>query len=251
MELAPFHEDAFRRLLALLERTGDRAGAVHAYDKFAGELARELEVTPAPETRALIEAIRARVSPDLNPPDSLPPEPPRPVSAPISQRPRRVWWGVAASAVVIAVAGIALLPGKTLPVDPLRVDVAPLENRTGDRSLDRLAVLAADRMIEALRGTGLVKDVRLLARGAPGGNGGTLVAGALEHDGGHTGLRVWVTDVQRGGKAWEIAPIVIGGGPADSAIAQVRPRVTLGTHRCSRWPDRHRCSRRIRSIWKG
>jgi DNA-binding SARP family transcriptional activator/TolB-like protein len=60
VELGPDDETAARRLLGLLDRAGDRAGAIRAYEELAARLAAEYETTPAPETRALIEAIRGR-----------------------------------------------------------------------------------------------------------------------------------------------------------------------------------------------
>ena len=60
VELEPFGETGFRRLLALLDRSGDRSGAAHAYERFATQIATELELSPSPETQRLIEAIRTR-----------------------------------------------------------------------------------------------------------------------------------------------------------------------------------------------
>ena len=58
--LMPDDESALRRLLALLDRAGDRAGAVQAYEEFTRRLAEELELAPSPETWALAESIRTR-----------------------------------------------------------------------------------------------------------------------------------------------------------------------------------------------
>jgi DNA-binding SARP family transcriptional activator/TolB-like protein len=58
-ELAPANEVAVRRLLALLDRLGDRAGAVRAFDDFAARLREEYDLEPSAETSALNEAIRA------------------------------------------------------------------------------------------------------------------------------------------------------------------------------------------------
>ncbi|HEY7635921.1 MAG TPA: BTAD domain-containing putative transcriptional regulator [Gemmatimonadales bacterium] len=55
---APDDECAARRLIALLGRMGDRAGAVHAYDEFAARLRREYEVEPSTETQRLLSAVR-------------------------------------------------------------------------------------------------------------------------------------------------------------------------------------------------
>lgn len=56
--LTPFDEQAHRRVLELLVRTGDRAGALRTHEEFARRLAAEYEVEPSAETTALVEAIR-------------------------------------------------------------------------------------------------------------------------------------------------------------------------------------------------
>jgi serine/threonine-protein kinase len=58
--LSPYDEVGIRRLMTLLDRVGDRAGAVLAYQEFAYRLAIDLELDPSPETRALLKAIRSR-----------------------------------------------------------------------------------------------------------------------------------------------------------------------------------------------
>jgi serine/threonine protein kinase/tetratricopeptide (TPR) repeat protein len=58
VELAPDDERAFRRLLGLLDRAGDRAGALEAYDAFVLRLDAEFGTRPSAETRALADAIR-------------------------------------------------------------------------------------------------------------------------------------------------------------------------------------------------
>lgn len=63
MELAPTDEAALRRLVKLLDRLGDRAAALEAYDAFTEILTAELDLEPSPETRALVDAIRARQKP--------------------------------------------------------------------------------------------------------------------------------------------------------------------------------------------
>src|SRR2546427_3571221 len=56
--LARHDEDLVRRFVTLLDRLGDRAGAVAAYDDFAECLRVDLETEPAAETKALITAVR-------------------------------------------------------------------------------------------------------------------------------------------------------------------------------------------------
>ena len=57
--LAPTDEIAFRRLVLLLERVGDRAAAVRAYEAFASRLREEYELEPSTETQGLVARIRA------------------------------------------------------------------------------------------------------------------------------------------------------------------------------------------------
>ncbi|MFL5579888.1 MAG: BTAD domain-containing putative transcriptional regulator [Gemmatimonadaceae bacterium] len=59
LRLDPGAEGALRRLMPLLDRMGDRAGALRAYDDFVRRLAAEVEAEPTPETAALAERIRA------------------------------------------------------------------------------------------------------------------------------------------------------------------------------------------------
>lgn len=59
-ELAPTDERVLRRVMAMLDRLGDRAGAVHVYEDFARRLKREYGAEPSAETRGLVGEIRAR-----------------------------------------------------------------------------------------------------------------------------------------------------------------------------------------------
>ena len=62
-ELTPDDEDTLRRLLQLLDRTGDRGGALRVYEEFSRRLTLEYDLEPAADTRALVEAIRTRTRP--------------------------------------------------------------------------------------------------------------------------------------------------------------------------------------------
>ena len=57
--LSPTDETALRRLILLLERVGDRAAAVRAYEAFAWRLEGEYELEPSAETQAVVARIRA------------------------------------------------------------------------------------------------------------------------------------------------------------------------------------------------
>ena len=53
-------ERVLRRVLAMLDRIGDRAGAMKLYDEFTTRLFADLGVRPSRETMDLVEKIRAR-----------------------------------------------------------------------------------------------------------------------------------------------------------------------------------------------
>jgi DNA-binding SARP family transcriptional activator len=57
-KLVPADERAIRKVIQLLHRAGDRAGAVKVYEDFARMLRAEYEVDPSAETRDLMERVR-------------------------------------------------------------------------------------------------------------------------------------------------------------------------------------------------
>jgi DNA-binding SARP family transcriptional activator/TolB-like protein len=59
-DLVPPDGERLRHLLEILDRAGDRAGALQAYERFSGWLAEEYGSEPPPETVQLIERIRSR-----------------------------------------------------------------------------------------------------------------------------------------------------------------------------------------------
>jgi hypothetical protein len=63
VELSDSDERVMRELLQLLDRLGDRAGAIQAYNEFARRLATEYDAHPAAETKVLIDQIRTRADP--------------------------------------------------------------------------------------------------------------------------------------------------------------------------------------------
>lgn len=52
-------ERVLRRALSLMDRAGDRSGALKLYDEFAERLKSELDAEPSPETAALIRQLRS------------------------------------------------------------------------------------------------------------------------------------------------------------------------------------------------
>ena len=62
VDLSSIDERVVRELLGLLDRLGDRAGAIQAYDDFAARLAQEYDAVPSVETTRLIGLIRSRAA---------------------------------------------------------------------------------------------------------------------------------------------------------------------------------------------
>lgn len=71
---APDDEPSVRRLIGLLDRLGDRAGALREYERLRAYLREEWDAEPAPETQALIERVVARAEPGPAPEPGRPRE---------------------------------------------------------------------------------------------------------------------------------------------------------------------------------
>src|SRR6267378_3654862 len=101
LRIAPLDEPALRRLMNTLDRLGDRAGALDAYEAFAKRLTAELEAEPAPETRSLADAVRTRAATLSSAVTALSPLETRP-SPPQAGPARRRWVGAAAGLLGLA-----------------------------------------------------------------------------------------------------------------------------------------------------
>src|SRR2546422_10963602 len=130
-----------------LDRLGDRAGALEAYETFAKRLTAELEADPAPETRALAGAVRERVA-TLSSDAELPPvetaaEPPKLAS---DSRHRLRWLGAATAVLGVAVvlAAVGRRAREPAPLNPRRGLGGPLANHTRGSTLHPLRDPAAD-----------------------------------------------------------------------------------------------------------
>lgn len=122
--LSPYDEAAFRRILSLLERSGDRAGAIKAYDEFASRLRSAYEIDPSPETREHVAGLRSRE------------RAPRPAERkpPVSS------------------------PGTSLPVDPGSIAVLPFTVR-GSAELGYLGEGMVDLLSTKLEGAGDLRTI--------------------------------------------------------------------------------------------
>ena len=144
--LDPDDERALARLVALLDRSGDRAGALSAFETFRRRLQQEYHATPSPETAARIQAIRARQTPFA----AAAPAPPAIATSLTPARGRRPWrrvvWTVVGGAVATATIGwlVASAPHRT------SVAVLDLGNATQDTALTYLADGLAQGVTAAL-----------------------------------------------------------------------------------------------------
>src|SRR2546422_1252612 len=169
-QLAPHEEGPLRELVTLLDRLGDRAGAVAAYEEFAKHLRVDLEAEPAAETKALLAAVRARET-------AAPVEWARPASgraahvapAVAPTRGRRILWP---AVIVTALVGLVFSgggdsPGRLWPssktVRIQSVAVLPLANFSRDTAQSWYS----DGLTEALTtDLGRIKALRVASRGA-------------------------------------------------------------------------------------
>ena len=258
VDLSPFDEMGICRLLALLDRLGDRAGAARAYQEFAERLAADLEVTPSPETEAVINDIRSRerTNGGINPvvdatplsrretdTDSAPTA--RTVAPAAVHRSRRRTWVTAGSVTAATMAlALAVVTSTRTRTDPRAVYVAPFANRTSDPGLDALGRVAVDRVTQSLFAAGIVDVLPPDARAvvpttatdstaptnvtelAASSHAGTIVAGEFHLEGGRIVFQVWIADALRNRVLWAIRPTAASIDSAGRAIDEVSRRVT-------------------------
>jgi DNA-binding SARP family transcriptional activator/tetratricopeptide (TPR) repeat protein len=200
MELSPNDEGTLRRLMTLLGRLGDRAGAVHACEAFAVRLEGECGIELSAETMSLMARMRAgdlvgvesrheavgshregaeqrrepldselqyvlpRSGSRESPGQSVP-------GIGLRRRLARLALPTALLVLVIAGAGLFGTAVRSGSGDPERVVVVPFENRTGNPDLDPLGRWAADWILQGLTRTGGIQVVDA-AMGLPGSNTG-------------------------------------------------------------------------------
>ena len=157
--LEPDSEAALRRLLDTLERAGDRAGALHAYDAFARNLRRDLDQEPSPETRE--HAARLRLAAAVDPPAGAAPAALRP--APSRRRIRLRWLaGAGAAAAAVTLFASVAIPRRA----PARL-LAVGEVRSGDAQTPELALRALPELLATdlarIGGVGVISHPRLEA----------------------------------------------------------------------------------------
>jgi DNA-binding SARP family transcriptional activator len=211
--LAPYDERALRRLMLLLEQTGDRPGAALAYANFSRRLQADLELEPSSETRALRDALARQVPRSASaaaPGPSTPATFATPVTitdvAPVeperTPRRRSRWLiplaGVAAFALAGSPFGLHRLANQAPAAspDPHRVLVTRIENRTGDTTLDVVGAMATDWISHGLTIDNVAHVVR-----SPDARAGLVISGAFYRKGDSLQFQAQVADPRDAGNS--------------------------------------------------
>ena len=226
--LAQDDEASQRRLIELLAKTGDRAGALRAFDGLARTLAAEFESEPSAETLQLVSRVRAArsrgvdSSPDARPLDGSSQNPlasvPPGRDIPTDDSPRRSRRGslVAAGALVLIAAAAWSVFGyfHARPSVGTSVAVMPFLDLSPDRRDEYLSDGMAEELSDALSQVpglrvtartsafafkGRPADARAIGR-ALGAE--TLVEGSLRHEGNTLRVTAQLIDARTGYHRW-------------------------------------------------
>jgi len=219
--LEPDDEKGLARLIALLDRSGDRAGALSTFETFRRRLEKEHDATPSPETAARIQAIRTRQTPFAE------------VATPrlsARRRPvRRVLWSVVGGVVATAMIGWLSVS----EAHRSSVAVLPLTNATQDTALTYLTeglsqgVTAALSQIPGLR---VAKPAAVQAHEAV--NADAVIAWTLRRQGDSLVLAVELRGTATSASQWArefplsaSGALAVEGRVVGEVVGQLRPRL--------------------------
>ena len=219
--LEPDDEKGLARLIALLDRSGDRAGALSTFETFRRRLEKEYDATPSPETAARIQAIRTRQTPFAE------------VATPrlsARRRPvRRVLWSVVGGVVATAMIGWLSVS----ETHRSSVAVLPLTNATQDTALTYLTeglsqgVTAALSQIPGLR---VAKPAAVQAHEAV--NADAVIAWTLRRQGDSLVLAVELRGTATSASQWArefplsaSGALAVEGRVVGEVVGQLRPRL--------------------------
>jgi len=207
----PYDEAELRHLLRLLDRSGDRAGALDTYNRFAKRLHEDLAIDAASETQALVAGmVEGHAEPALVaapvPSATLPP-----------QRRRSRLWPVAA---IVIVAVAVALTTKLVRSDAggisgeRSIAVLPFEDLSARGESQYLSEGIADELISALSEVGTLRvaartssfairerdlPVKEIARKL---NVATLLEGSVLRERNRLRINVQLVDAGRGYNLW-------------------------------------------------
>lgn len=255
LELAPDDEVTALELLRLLQRLGDRSGALRAGTAFVAQQRALLGAEPSGALTALLEELRRSSAPVLEqpsvprpegtplpPPPAVPPAGP-PTAAPPRGRRRAGWVGLTTGLVLLLAAALVWWLGTPPPVAPPLVAVGVIRNAgadadrlsapmlrdlltTGLAQLPDLEVLSGPRLIELEAQLGVAGDPAASSYAAAKLAGATLLLeGELRADGDSLLVDLRATEVPRGAIRYTVhASAASLFALADAATAQVAAR---------------------------
>jgi len=260
LELSPSDEGSARQLIVMLDRAGDPASALRAFDAFARGLERDFALSPSDQTRELAERIRGRPAngtphppprervtgrgPTIAVADELQPRAdadgsPAAKSSPRRDR-RRIAFGVVAGCLMLALGGIAIARGEGMrwthrPLDATKLFVSVLENRTGDSTLNPIGAMATDWMIQGLSGSDSIHVVdsrtatvltgtggRTVAQLAGASGARFVIAGAFYKEGDSLRFMARLSDATTDRQQWTFTPVVAAVGRPEAALPSLQ-----------------------------
>jgi TolB-like protein/Tfp pilus assembly protein PilF len=186
-----YDEQAARRLMALLDASGERAGALRTYDELAVRLAREFGAEPSAETRALMEEVRSRSRAGA----SASGGPTTPAARPAEPE----WSAVVRHAGPLPIHSVAALPFENLSGS---AEAEPFALGLHDdllTELSRISSLSVIARTSVLRYRGTDRPIPEIAREL---GAGTIIEGGVQTDGGRLRLNVQVIDAATGAHRW-------------------------------------------------
>jgi serine/threonine-protein kinase len=177
LSIMPERETAARRLMTVLARAGDAAGAVQVFDRFAARLAEDYGLQPSDEARAIIESIRRPLASEASLVPEAAEEDRQALAAELTDTlasldvngeavGRRSWSRIVS---FVAIAAVFLAVGaasyrwfigsdEVIETDSLRVTVLPLVSALGgDTALENLGHAVAARISADLDGIGAIR----------------------------------------------------------------------------------------------
>ena len=245
-ELAPDDETALVRVLGLMDRQGNRAGALAIYESFRRRLSESYDTEPSPETRAQVAVIRSREVAAAAVAQSRSIEQVRPsgdvVAVPDGtgaqkRLPRTVLLAaVIGAALTLALAATLARPAPFTPrLDSKLVVVAPFRLSAAEPALAYVREGVANLLASALTGEGGLRamDSRAVLaswRGRHGGAGDPTEAEALRlaTEFGAAGLAEGTIVAAEGQVALTASLLAVPGGEIRTEAAERGPIDSLG-----------------------
>ncbi|NNM05381.1 MAG: hypothetical protein HKO65_09775 [Gemmatimonadetes bacterium] len=230
MRISPLDEGLVRELIRLLDKAGDRAEALNTYRGFAELLEVEVGAKPSPETQNIAAEVRARTAPRPTAPNTRSVRAtaapgPEPTGADSALGPRgllhRMRYGMGLAGIA-GLVGFAMWIGpgmRTPPLDPSKVLVGGIGNRTGTAAGDGFSDGAVYGTIQSLALSGIAtpidagsvdptwSEARIfqtsetsaqLRRLAKRAGAGTVVWGFFDRVGDSVQIRSEIVDVESG-----------------------------------------------------